>query len=84
MSRRLMPPPKPAHGIGSTYLLEGPCPHIKEHGVPETPDELPNHEALMQGTETWRFMDGDKIISVNPRGRFKADNDTAPLRPSPG
>jgi hypothetical protein len=51
--------------------------------VPETPDELPNHEALMQGTETWRFMDGDKIISVNPRGRFKADNDTAPLRPSP-
>ena len=38
----------------------------------------------MQGTETWRFMDGDKIISVNPRGRFKADNDTASLRPSPG
>ena len=51
--------------------------YIKEHGAPETPDELLNHEALMQGTETWRFMDGDKIISVNPRGRFKADNGTA-------
>ena len=51
--------------------------YIKEHGAPETPDELLNHEALMQGTETWRFVDGDKIISVNPRGRFKADNGTA-------
>jgi len=31
----------------------------------------------MQGTETWRFIDGDKTIGVNPRGRFKADNGTA-------
>ena len=51
--------------------------YIQEHGAPETPDQLLNHEALMQGSETWRFMDGDKIISVNPRGRFKADNGTA-------
>ena len=35
------------------------------------------HEALMQGTETWHFIDGDKTIDVNPRGRFKADNGTA-------
>lgn len=28
----------------------------------------------MQGTESWRFMDGDKAITVHPRGRFKADN----------
>jgi DNA-binding transcriptional LysR family regulator len=51
--------------------------YIKANGAPETPDELLTHEALMQGTETWRFIDGDKIISVNPRGRFKADNGTA-------
>ena len=31
----------------------------------------------MRGTETWRFIDGDKAIGVNPRGRFKADNGTA-------
>jgi DNA-binding transcriptional LysR family regulator len=31
----------------------------------------------MQGTETWQFMDGDKTISVHPRGRFKADDGTA-------
>jgi DNA-binding transcriptional LysR family regulator len=31
----------------------------------------------MQGTETWRFIDGDKTIAVHPHGRFKADHGTA-------
>lgn len=31
----------------------------------------------MQGTETWKFMDGDQVVTVHPRGRFKADNATA-------
>jgi DNA-binding transcriptional LysR family regulator len=31
----------------------------------------------MQGTESWQLTDGDKIITVHPRGRFKADNGTA-------
>jgi DNA-binding transcriptional LysR family regulator len=31
----------------------------------------------MQGTESWQLMDGDKIITVRPQGRFKADNGTA-------
>jgi DNA-binding transcriptional LysR family regulator len=51
--------------------------YIREHGAPETPDELFTHEALMQGTETWQFIDGDKTISVHPQGRFKADNGAA-------
>ena len=51
--------------------------YIKANGAPETPDELLTHEALMQGTETWHFVDGDKTLGVNPRGRFKADNGTA-------
>jgi DNA-binding transcriptional LysR family regulator len=51
--------------------------YIREHGVPETPDELLSHQALMQGTETWQFIDGDKTISIHPQGRFKADNGTA-------
>jgi DNA-binding transcriptional LysR family regulator len=51
--------------------------YIREHGAPETPDELCTHEALMQGTETWQFIDGDKTISVHPQGRFKADNGAA-------
>jgi DNA-binding transcriptional LysR family regulator len=51
--------------------------YIKAHGSPETLDELVAHQALMQGTEAWQFMDGDKIISARPQGRFKADNGTA-------
>jgi DNA-binding transcriptional LysR family regulator len=44
---------------------------------PEKPEEIVAHEALMQGTEDWHFMDGDKIVTVHPQGRFKADNGTA-------
>jgi DNA-binding transcriptional LysR family regulator len=51
--------------------------YIKVHGTPETPDELLRHQALMQGTETWHFIDGDKTVAVHPQGRFKADNGTA-------
>lgn len=51
--------------------------YITAHGAPETPDEIIHHEALMQGTEAWQFADGEKIISVRPQGRFKADNGTA-------
>ena len=51
--------------------------YIKEHGAPETPDELLTHQALMQGTETWRFIDGKETVAVHPQGRFKADNGMA-------
>jgi DNA-binding transcriptional LysR family regulator len=48
--------------------------YIEANGAPQRPEDLINFEALMQGTETWSFMDGDKIIAVRPQGRFKADN----------
>jgi DNA-binding transcriptional LysR family regulator len=51
--------------------------YIKAHGAPQTLDELLDHEALMQGTETWQLMNQDKVVSVHPQGRFKADNGTA-------
>jgi len=51
--------------------------YIKAHGSPETLDELVTHQALMQGTETWQFMDGEKIVTVQPQGKFKADSATA-------
>ena len=67
-----------ARHVGPIYgkLVASPD-YIREHGAPETPDELFTHEALMQGTETWQFIDGDKTISVHPQGRFKADNGAA-------
>lgn len=51
--------------------------YVKRHGAPETPEELLTHEALMQGAESWKMTDGDRIITVQPQGRFKADNGVA-------
>ncbi len=51
--------------------------YIERQGAPECPDEIGSHEALMQGTETWQFLDEDKTVSVSPQGRFKADNAVA-------
>ncbi len=64
-----------ARRVGPIYgrLVASPE-YIKAHGAPETPDELLTHQALMQGTEAWSFLDGDKVLTVRPQGRFKADN----------
>ena len=51
--------------------------YIQNHGAPETPDQLLDHQALMQGTETWPFRDGANIIAIHPQGRFKADSGPA-------
>jgi DNA-binding transcriptional LysR family regulator len=53
--------------------------YVAAHGAPQTPDDLLSHEALMQGTETWRFVSDGKIVLLSPRGRFKADNGEALL-----
>ncbi|WP_434676314.1 LysR family transcriptional regulator [Pseudomonas sp. D3-10] len=67
-----------ARRIGPIYTkLVASSSYIKAHGAPESPEELATHEALMQGTEAWQFMDGNKIITVRPQGRFKADNGIA-------
>lgn len=67
-----------ARRVGPMYgkLVASPA-YIEAHGAPDTPDEIQAHEALMQGTENWTFMDGEKVITVRPRGRFKSDNGTA-------
>jgi DNA-binding transcriptional LysR family regulator len=53
--------------------------YIAAHGAPQTPDDLLSHEALMQGMETWRFVNRGKTLVLHPRGRFKADNGEALL-----
>jgi len=64
----------PIHG----RLVASPA-YIAAHGAPETPDELLAHEALMQGNESWQFLDGDRVVTVRPQGRFKADSGAALL-----
>jgi DNA-binding transcriptional LysR family regulator len=53
--------------------------YIRSHGAPATPDELVQHQALMQGTETWRVVANGKTVAVRVQGRFKADNGAALL-----
>ena len=67
-----------ARRVGPIYgkLVASPD-YIRAHGSPESPEDLAAHQALMQGTEAWQLMDGDKTITVRPQGRFKADNGTA-------
>ena len=67
-----------ARRVGPFYgkLVASPD-YIKAHGAPETPAEILAHQALMQGTEQWQFMDGEKVVTVYPQGRFKADNGLA-------
>lgn len=69
-----------ARRVGPIYgkLVASPD-YVEAHGSPETPEALLEHQALMQGIEAWQLMDGDKIVTVRPRGRFKADNGTALL-----
>ncbi|GLK79738.1 LysR family transcriptional regulator [Methylopila turkensis] len=67
-----------AKRVGPMYgkLVASPG-YIKAHGAPETPDEIVEHQALMQGTETWQFENGNEVVTVHPQGRFKADNGVA-------
>ncbi|WP_306752062.1 LysR family transcriptional regulator [Paracoccus actinidiae] len=67
-----------AKRVGPLYgrLLASPV-YIDQHGAPETPADVPRYKAVMQGTEAWQFVDGGKIVSVQPQGSFKADNATA-------
>jgi DNA-binding transcriptional LysR family regulator len=48
--------------------------YIERHGAPLSLVDLAAHEALMQGSETWRMLDGERTVTVRPRTRFKADS----------
>lgn len=67
-----------ARRVGPIYgaLVASPD-YVRQHGSPGKPDEIASHQALMQGTETWQFVDGERIVTVNPKGRFKAESATA-------
>nr|WP_218576253.1 LysR family transcriptional regulator [Pseudomonas sp. SLFW] len=51
--------------------------YVEAHGAPEDPADIQAHEALLQGTESWQFMDAERIVTVRPQGKFKADNGMA-------
>src|SRR5947208_2032054 len=47
---------------------------FRDHAIPKKPEDPAEHRCLLEGTETWRFLEECKAVSVHPRGRFKADN----------
>ncbi|CAM2155059.1 LysR family transcriptional regulator [Pararobbsia alpina] len=67
-----------ARRIGPIFgkLVASPA-YIDAHGEPQAPDEISSHAAVCQHAEVWRFVDGDKVITVNPRGRFISNNGQA-------
>jgi len=48
--------------------------YLAAHGTPAVPQDLSQHECVLQGNETWRFTVDGATVSVRPQGRFKADN----------
>jgi len=63
----------PATRVGpmSAMYVASPA-YIEKHGSPETPEAMVTHQALM-GNEVWPAMDGDKVVEMRPKSRFKAD-----------
>ncbi|NSL19865.1 LysR family transcriptional regulator [Agrobacterium tumefaciens] len=48
--------------------------YLRNHGVPRKPSDLLDHQAILQGTESWKVSDGSRTIVINAKGRFKADS----------
>lgn len=48
--------------------------YVKTHGVPEKPEDVLRHSAVMIGTESWKFSDRKRTAQINPQGRFKSDS----------
>ncbi|KYG21113.1 LysR family transcriptional regulator [Bradyrhizobium sp. AT1] len=64
-----------ARRIGSFSVSLYASPHyLAAHGAPEKPEDVVGHQAVMIGTESWKFSEGRKTITVNPQGRFKSDS----------
>ncbi|MEN3150538.1 LysR family transcriptional regulator [Neorhizobium sp. IRAMC:178] len=64
-----------AKRVGSIFgILVASPEYIDAHGAPVTPDDIVDHQVVMRDDERWQFMDGDRIVTVRPQGRFIADS----------
>lgn len=53
--------------------------YLARHGTPHTLAELATHEAVIQGTTSWRLHDGRREHHVSVHGRFESDSGEATL-----
>ncbi|RYG88064.1 LysR family transcriptional regulator [bacterium] len=53
--------------------------YLEARGTPQTLDELAKHDAIIQGSTAWRFLDGKREVNVPMQGRFDSDSGEATL-----
>jgi DNA-binding transcriptional LysR family regulator len=53
--------------------------YLARKGVPRTPADLADHDAIPHGDQGWQFRRDGRQISHRPRGRFTADSGPAEL-----
>ncbi len=53
--------------------------YLARRGVPQTPADLADHDAIPHGENVWRFVRDGKRFAHRPRGRFMADSGAAEL-----
>lgn len=53
--------------------------YLAQHGAPSTLAALADHEALIEGPTSWRFLDGKREVNVAVHGRFESDSGEATL-----
>lgn len=59
------------------WLAASPA-YLDKFGMPQRPEELAAHQCLvLEGTNPWRFRDGDTVRSVRVGGRMQSDNGEA-------
>ncbi|MET0292338.1 MAG: LysR family transcriptional regulator [Steroidobacteraceae bacterium] len=62
----------PMHGV----LVAAPD-YLKAHGTPRALEDLADHEAVIQGSTSWQFVENGRTVSVSVRGRFETDSGEA-------
>lgn len=56
--------------------------YLKQHGRPETPADLDNHQLIgfsPQGPPTWKLANGRELLSISPDCRYIVNNNQAAL-----
>ena len=52
--------------------------YLEEHGIPEHPDELMNHQCInLIGIDNWLFETPDGPVNIKPPGTLRVDNGEA-------
>jgi DNA-binding transcriptional LysR family regulator len=59
------------------WLCASPA-YLAEHGTPQAPEDLADHQCLvLEGTNPWRFKRDREVVSVRVSGRMQSDNGEA-------